>query len=220
MKLRFHDLRHVFASVVLQLGGDSALKFVQKNLGHKKASFTLNVYSHLLPDRADVFLPPINALFHAGPTITDHPDGTGGGQIGTSTAITGDERIASYTPVYHSVRLRLSGTARRCKYLLGTVAKCPLRLTRSSAAYRLCVHRTARSDTIQPRPLLVSYRGTLRPAELSSSTESPLPQPAPACLPTGEVFPHRTSTTLERRSRREGSLRPQTLRVSAPDPHP
>jgi integrase len=94
VKLRFHDLRHVFASVVLQLGGDSALKFVQKNLGHKKASFTLDVYSHLLPDRADVFLAPINALFHAGPAITDHPDGTGGAQVGTSTAITEAERIA------------------------------------------------------------------------------------------------------------------------------
>jgi integrase len=31
VKLRFHDLRHVFASVMLQLGGDSALKFVQRN---------------------------------------------------------------------------------------------------------------------------------------------------------------------------------------------
>ena len=64
VKLRFHDLRHVFASVVLQLGGDSALKFVQRNLGHARASFTLDIYSHLLPERADAFLAPIGALFH------------------------------------------------------------------------------------------------------------------------------------------------------------
>jgi len=64
VKLRFHDLRHVFASVVLQLGGDSALKFVQKNLGHARASFTLDIYSHLLPERSDAFLAPIGAIFH------------------------------------------------------------------------------------------------------------------------------------------------------------
>jgi len=95
VKLRFHDLRHVFASVVLQLGGDSALKFVQNSLGHKYASFTLDVYSHLLPDRADDFLAPIDALFYAGPHIAPHttepaketiPDAAG-----TSGAVGGDE---------------------------------------------------------------------------------------------------------------------------------
>ena len=64
VKLRFHDLRHVFASVVLQLGGQSALNFVQRNLGHSMPSTTLNLYSHLLPDRADAFLAPIGTLFH------------------------------------------------------------------------------------------------------------------------------------------------------------
>jgi integrase len=95
VKLRFHDLRHVFASVVLQLGGDSALKFVQKNLGHKKASFTLDVYSHLLPDRADVFLAPINALFHPGPHnaphTTERPEETTHEAASISAAIEGYE---------------------------------------------------------------------------------------------------------------------------------
>lgn len=77
VRLRFHDLRHVFASVVLQLGGDSALKFVQRNLGHARASFTLDIYSHLLPDRADTFLAPIGALFHrpAANTAANSDDG-------------------------------------------------------------------------------------------------------------------------------------------------
>jgi integrase len=64
IKLRFHDLRHVWASVVLQLGGDSALKFVSNNLGHTTSSFTLDTYVHFLPDRAGTFLAPIDAIFH------------------------------------------------------------------------------------------------------------------------------------------------------------
>jgi integrase len=76
VKLRFHDLRHVFASVVLQLGGDSALKFVQKNLGHARASFTLDLYAHILPERSDAFLAPIGALFHApAPNIAPNTEG-------------------------------------------------------------------------------------------------------------------------------------------------
>jgi integrase len=64
IKLRFHDLRHVWASVVLQLGGQSALKFVSNNLGHTTSSFTLDTYVHFLPDRAGAFLAPIDAIFH------------------------------------------------------------------------------------------------------------------------------------------------------------
>lgn len=62
--LRFHDLRHVWASVVLQLGGDSALKFVSNNLGHTTSSFTLDTYAHFLPNRAATFLAPIDTLYH------------------------------------------------------------------------------------------------------------------------------------------------------------
>jgi len=63
LTMRFHDLRHVWASVVLQLGGDRALLFVANNLGHAKPSFTLDTYSHVLPDRADVFLTPIDGVY-------------------------------------------------------------------------------------------------------------------------------------------------------------
>jgi integrase len=64
IKLRFHDLRHVWASVVLQLGGDSALKFVSNNLGHTTSSFTLDTYAHFLPNRAAAFLAPIDTIYH------------------------------------------------------------------------------------------------------------------------------------------------------------
>ena len=45
--IRFHDLRHTHASQLLAAG--ASIKVVQERLGHARASFTLQIYSHLLP---------------------------------------------------------------------------------------------------------------------------------------------------------------------------
>lgn len=45
--LRFHDLRHTAATLLLQLGVHP--KIVQERLGHADISMTLNTYSHVLP---------------------------------------------------------------------------------------------------------------------------------------------------------------------------
>jgi len=42
--VRFHDLRHSYASLSLQNGDD--IKTVQENLGHSTPTFTLSVYAH------------------------------------------------------------------------------------------------------------------------------------------------------------------------------
>jgi len=44
--LRWHDLRHTHASLLIDQGQD--LIFVSRQLGHAKASITLDVYSHLI----------------------------------------------------------------------------------------------------------------------------------------------------------------------------
>ncbi len=49
--IRFHDLRHTCATLLLRQGVTP--KFVQKLLGHGDVSLTLNVYSHVLPDMGD-----------------------------------------------------------------------------------------------------------------------------------------------------------------------
>jgi integrase len=49
--IRFHDLRHTCATLLLRQGVNP--KFVQKLLGHGDVSLTLNVYSHVLPDMGD-----------------------------------------------------------------------------------------------------------------------------------------------------------------------
>jgi integrase len=48
---RFHDLRHMCATLLLRQGVTP--KFVQELLGHGDVSLTLNVYSHVLPDMGD-----------------------------------------------------------------------------------------------------------------------------------------------------------------------
>ncbi len=46
--LRLHDLRHVYASALIQAG--ESVKTVQRRLGHSSAALTLDVYSHLWPE--------------------------------------------------------------------------------------------------------------------------------------------------------------------------
>jgi integrase len=45
--IRFHDLRHAAATLMLQQGIHP--KVVQERLGHSEIGITLNIYSHVLP---------------------------------------------------------------------------------------------------------------------------------------------------------------------------
>ena len=46
--VRFHDLRHTFATMALQNGVD--VKTVSSMLGHYSAGFTLDTYAHVTTD--------------------------------------------------------------------------------------------------------------------------------------------------------------------------
>lgn len=50
-KIRFHDLRHTHASILLTNGVDSVK--VAKRVGHANARVTQEVYAHLIPDEPD-----------------------------------------------------------------------------------------------------------------------------------------------------------------------
>jgi integrase len=63
--VRFHDLRHTAATLMLQQGIHP--KVVQERLGHSDISMTLNTYSHVMPGmqdeaagKLDELLTPIN----------------------------------------------------------------------------------------------------------------------------------------------------------------
>jgi len=49
--LRFHDLRHTCATILLEQGVNA--KVVSEMLGHASITITLNTYSHVLPDMQD-----------------------------------------------------------------------------------------------------------------------------------------------------------------------
>jgi len=45
-KIRFHDLRHTYASLLIEQGEN--VKYIQNQLGHSSPMVTLNVYAHLM----------------------------------------------------------------------------------------------------------------------------------------------------------------------------
>jgi integrase len=63
--LRFHDLRHTAATLMLQQ--DVHPKIVQERLGHSDISLTLNTYSHVLPSMQDSAADKMDDLL----TLTD-----------------------------------------------------------------------------------------------------------------------------------------------------
>ena len=46
-RVRFHDLRHTFASILINQGEN--LKFIQSQLGHASIQTTIDRYGHLMP---------------------------------------------------------------------------------------------------------------------------------------------------------------------------
>ena len=46
--MRFHDLRHSAATILLSMGVN--IKVIQELLGHANISITLDIYSHVTPD--------------------------------------------------------------------------------------------------------------------------------------------------------------------------
>jgi integrase len=46
-RVRFHDLRHSFASLLLQNG--ESLTYVKEQMGHSSINVTVDIYGHLVP---------------------------------------------------------------------------------------------------------------------------------------------------------------------------
>jgi integrase len=56
-RIRFHDLRHTHATILLKNGAHP--KIVQERLGHSSVNVTLDVYSHVLPNMQEALLQSI-----------------------------------------------------------------------------------------------------------------------------------------------------------------
>ena len=87
--LRFYDLRHTAASLLIREG--ASVKAVQRQLGHATASITLDTYGHLFPDELDALATRLEDLHgralearraagvwpHGGPDILTLREGAG-----------------------------------------------------------------------------------------------------------------------------------------------
>ena len=51
--VRFHDLRHTYATILITMGEN--IKFIQKQLGHASLTITMDTYGHLLPEASNDF---------------------------------------------------------------------------------------------------------------------------------------------------------------------
>lgn len=60
-KIRFHDLRHTHATLMLQQGINP--KIVSERLGHSQIGITLDTYSHVLPNMQKEAVEKLNAVF-------------------------------------------------------------------------------------------------------------------------------------------------------------
>jgi integrase len=60
--VRFHDIRHTYASLMIEQGEN--VKYIQTQLGHSSPTVTLNVYAHLLKStNQEAVLRLENAIF-------------------------------------------------------------------------------------------------------------------------------------------------------------
>ena len=62
--MRFHDLRHTFASIMLMKGAKP--KVISEALGHASVAFTMDVYSHLLQGMQEEAMALLDEVLPAG----------------------------------------------------------------------------------------------------------------------------------------------------------
>ncbi|WP_278244721.1 tyrosine-type recombinase/integrase [Clostridium sp. Ade.TY] len=63
-EIRFHNLRHTFATILFENG--VASKTVQTLLGDSDITTTLNIYNHVMKDTKNKAVDKINYLFKLG----------------------------------------------------------------------------------------------------------------------------------------------------------
>jgi integrase len=71
--IRIHDLRHTFASLLLQNG--ESLKYIQEQLGHSSIQITMDIYGHLIPGANRGAVDRLDDATGCNPDATGHEKG-------------------------------------------------------------------------------------------------------------------------------------------------
>jgi integrase len=77
-RIRFHDLRHAHATLLLAQGEN--LRLISERLGHHAAAFTLSTYAHVLPGMQEAAVARLEArlfgprVIEGGAAVADEPD--------------------------------------------------------------------------------------------------------------------------------------------------
>ena len=82
--MRFHDLRHTFATQALRYGMD--VKTLASTIGHESVETTLNVYSHTTDEGMRTAAQRIDRAMGAISGVTDENNGTQGKNTRHKTA--------------------------------------------------------------------------------------------------------------------------------------
>jgi len=67
-RIRIHDLRHTYASLLIQQG--ESLAYVKEQMGHHSIRVTVDTYGHLVPGGNKAAVDRLDKLVH--PTRPDH----------------------------------------------------------------------------------------------------------------------------------------------------
>lgn len=60
-RIRFHDLRHTFATLLI--ADNIHIKYIQRQMGHSSIQVTMDRYGHLLPEVYEQGVQALNSLF-------------------------------------------------------------------------------------------------------------------------------------------------------------
>ncbi len=88
--IRFHDLRHTFAT--LQLAAGTNPKIVSEVLGHKEIAITLDRYSHALPTMQATAMARLDAILGRGDDVAPSSAADKGSNKGSPTPVEASER--------------------------------------------------------------------------------------------------------------------------------
>ncbi len=91
--IRFHDLRHTFAT--LQLAAGTNPKIVSEVLGHKEVAITLDRYSHALPTLQTQAMARLDAILGRGDDAAERSGGYKGSNKGSPVCRRGRRRARS-----------------------------------------------------------------------------------------------------------------------------